>query len=378
MELQHRIQKRDIRIKPPARHPASSALINRTSYIILSAMIIHETAYARAGLVGNPSDIFNGKTISLLFDRFKAMVTLYETPRLTVIPTERDILTFKGVEDLVEYRRKFGYYGGIRLIEAAIVQFRDYCSKKGIQLDGRNFTVEYQSDIPFGVGLGGSSAIIRATVTAMMRFYGHSDQDIPKPIQPNIILNAETEELGISAGPQDRVVVVYGGLVYMDFSKEAYTRNQDMHGDYEKLDPNLLPPLFIVYNEELSKSSGAVHNIMRYRASVEHDSRVLEVMRQKAALVVEARSELESGNREALGPILSRDFDLRKSVYTIGPANMRLIEIAREHGAHAKQTGSGGAAIGTYTDDERYQELEQAYQREGFTMLKVKVADYDS
>jgi len=341
-------------------------------------MIIHETAFARAGLVGNPSDIFNGKTISLLFDRFKATVTLYETPRLTVIPTGRDILTFDGVEDLVAYRKKFGYYGGIRLIEAAIVQFREYCSRNGISLDNRNFTVEYQSDIPFGVGLGGSSAIIKAIFTAMMRFYGLSEKDIPKPIQPNIILNAETEELGISAGPQDRVVVVYGGLVYMDFSKAAYTKNQDLHGDYEKLDPNLLPPLFIVYNEELSKSSGAVHNIMRYRASVEHDQRVLDVMEQKAALVVEARTALERGNRNALGPILSRDFNLRKSVYSIGSANMRLIEIARDHGAHAKQTGSGGAAIGTYTDDEHYRDLEQAYRQEGFSMLKVTTADYDS
>jgi glucuronokinase len=341
-------------------------------------MIIHETAYARAGLVGNPSDIFNGKTISLLFDRFKATATLYETPRLTVIPTERDILSFEGVEDLVGYRRKYGYYGGIRLIEAAIVQFRDYCSKSGIRLDGRNFTVEYQSDIPFGVGLGGSSAIIKAIFAAMMKFYELSEKDIPKPIQPNIILNAETEELGISAGPQDRVVVVYGGLVYMDFSKEAYARNNDLHGDYEKLDPRLLPPLFIAYNEELSKSSGTVHNIMRYRASVEHDNRVLDAMRQKAALVVEARGALEAGNPQALGPILSRDFDLRKSVYAIGAANMRLIEIAREHGTHAKQTGSGGAAIGTFTDDDQYKELEEAYRREGFTMLKVKAADYDS
>ena len=30
-------------------------------------MIIEEKAYPRAGLVGNPSDIFHGKTISLLF-----------------------------------------------------------------------------------------------------------------------------------------------------------------------------------------------------------------------------------------------------------------------------------------------------------------------
>lgn len=341
-------------------------------------MLIHKTAYARAGLVGNPSDIFNGKTISLLFDRFKATVTLYETPQLRIVPTQRDVLNFNSIEDLVTYRRKFGYYGGIRLIEATIVRFKEYCVQNRIRLHDYNFTIEYYSDIPFGVGLGGSSAIIKAAFSALMTFYGLNDQDIPKPIQPNIILSAETEELDISAGPQDRVVVVYGGLVYMDFTQEAYARNQGKHGDYKRLDPALLPPLFIAYKEDLSKSSGAVHNIMRYRASVEHDQKVLDVMQKKAALVDEAKTQLLQGNKEALGPILSRDFDLRKSVYSISSENMRLIEIAREHGAHAKQTGSGGAAIGTYADDDQYKSLANVYKREGFAIIKVDVVDYEN
>ena len=41
-------------------------------------MIIEEKAYARAGLVGNPSDIFHGKTISLLFDRFEVKVSPFQ------------------------------------------------------------------------------------------------------------------------------------------------------------------------------------------------------------------------------------------------------------------------------------------------------------
>lgn len=339
-------------------------------------MIIEETTYARAGLVGNPSDIFNGKTISLLFDRFRTNVKLYETPKLTIVPNKRDLISFDSMRDLLSYRRLFGYYGGIRLIEASIIRFREYCDQNGIQLGDRNFTVEYNSAIPFGVGLGGSSAIIKAIFSALIRFFGLTDQDIPKPIQPNLILEAETKELDISAGLQDRVVLVYGGLVYMDFTKEAYAQNNGLHGNYEKLDPDLLPPLFIAYKEELAKSSGQVHNIMRYRASVEHDQKVLEAMRQKAALVEEAKSQLLSGHKEALGPILSQDFDLRKSVYNIKAENFKLIEIARELGTHAKQTGSGGAAIGTYEDEEQFQALEKEYRQNGFSTIKVNVVDY--
>lgn len=35
---------------------------------------------------------------------------------------------------------------------------------------------------------------------------------------PSIILSVETDELGIAAGLQDRVIQCYGGLVFMDFS----------------------------------------------------------------------------------------------------------------------------------------------------------------
>jgi glucuronokinase len=338
-------------------------------------MIITETASARAGLVGNPSDIFNGKTISLLFDAFRARVRLYETPRLAIVPNDRDHVSFDSLDDLVAYRRRFGYYGGIRLIEAIMVRFREHCARQGIELPDKNFTVEYESDIPFGVGLGGSSAIIKATLAALMRFYELGEQEIPKAVQPNLVLEAETRELDISAGPQDRVVVVYGGLVYMDFGEEAYAAHGGLHGSYEKLDPAILPPLFIAYTEKLAKSSGAVHNIMRYRAAVEHDRKVLEAMAAKAALVEEARRELAAGNKEALGPILSRDFDLRKSVYAISPANLQIVDIARSLGAHAKQTGSGGAVIGTYDDEAHYRRLATAYAANGFSILKVKVVD---
>ena len=96
-------------------------------------------------------------SISILFDRFKAEVKLYESPKLAIVPNYRNLINFDSMQDLVAYRRQYRYYGGIRLIEAIIVRFKDYCDQKGIQLEDKNFTIEYGSTIPFGVGLGGSS-----------------------------------------------------------------------------------------------------------------------------------------------------------------------------------------------------------------------------
>lgn len=96
-----------------------------------------------------------------------------------------------------------GYYGGIRLIKATIKRFVEYCQERDIQLHNRNFSVRYETNIPRQVGLAGSSSIIVATLRCLMEYY---EVQIPLEIQPTFVLAVEIEELGITAGFQDRVI----------------------------------------------------------------------------------------------------------------------------------------------------------------------------
>ena len=50
--------------------------------------MIETYAYARAGLLGNPSDGYYGKTISLLMRNFRARVVLYPSARKFRIRSE--------------------------------------------------------------------------------------------------------------------------------------------------------------------------------------------------------------------------------------------------------------------------------------------------
>jgi glucuronokinase len=45
-------------------------------------MIITRRGYARAGLIGNPSDGYFGKTISIIVKNFHAEISLFQTPEL--------------------------------------------------------------------------------------------------------------------------------------------------------------------------------------------------------------------------------------------------------------------------------------------------------
>lgn len=309
-------------------------------------MIIESRAYARAGFLGNPSDGYFGKTISIIVRNFGAYVSLYETPELCIEPLDQDRNIFRNIFHFIDSVQLTGYYGGDRLVKAGIKKFCEYCDQAGIRLHNRNFTIRYRSTIPRQVGLAGSSAIITATLRALMQFY---QVQIPLPEQPNLILAAEKEELGINAGLQDRVIQVYEGCVFMDFDK-AYMEEHG-HGIYERIDPSLLPNLYIAYKTELGKVSGVVLNDIRKRFE-EGDRVVGDTLAEIAGLAERGRKAIVKRDLTALNKMINRNFDLRSSIMNISESNLELIQRARACGASAKFTGSGGSIIGTYDNDD--------------------------
>ncbi len=348
----------------PGQRPARRTGEAREGY---QTMIMNTRAYARAGLIGNPSDGYFGKTIALSIRNFHAAITLYESPDLVIEPTDQDHSVFRSLQDLIDDVHCNGYYGGIRLIKAAIKRFGDYCAGQGCPLPERNFTVRYRSDIPRLVGMAGSSAIITATLRALMAFYG---VDIPQPLQPNLILAVEKEELGIPAGLQDRVIQVYEGLVYMDFERHRFER--EGHGLYEAMDPGLLPPIYVAYDPARAEGSEKTHN--KVRALFERgDALVVRTLEEIAALAAGARDVLLAGRRHDLGALMNRNYDLRTRIMPILPGNAAMVAAARRVGASAKFAGSGGAIIGTYEDEAMYEALTRDLGALGCSVLKPQV-----
>ncbi len=330
-------------------------------------MIIRTKAYPRVGLIGNPSDGYFGKTISFAFSNFSAEVVLYESPELEILASEKDQSCFETIYSLVRDVKLHGYYGGIRLLKATVKRFFDYCTENQIQLHDKNFTIRYHSNIPHSVGLGGSSAIITACIRALMTFYGVA---IPKPVQAGLILSAEKDELGISAGLQDRVIQVYEGLVYMDFN-EAVLKKQG-HGIYEPMDVKLLPKLYIAYRDDFSEPTEVFHNDIRVRFE-QGENKVHSAMRFWARLTDRFKKALCEQDLKSMHEFINANFDRRRSIYKIGDDNLRMIETARSVGSCSKFTGSGGAIVGIYRDETMYAKLKKAFSRTGIRVIKPKI-----
>ncbi len=330
-------------------------------------MACEATAYARAGLIGNPSDGYYGKTISFVIRQFAAKVSLYESREIEIVPSLQDRSKYKSPHDLYEDVKNNGYYGGIRLMKATICRFIEYCREHDIVLEDKNFSIRYRSTIPRRLGLAGSSALITATLRCLMEYY---EVEIPESIQPNIILSVEAEKLGIAAGLQDRVIQVYEGCVFMDFDEEHM--KEKGYGRYESLDPKALPPLFIAYRQDLGEGSETFHNNIRERWAA-GDREVIQAMKDFASYAQDTRDLLVAGRGAEIGPLLDKNFNRRRDLYTLDPRNIDMVERARSVGAHAKFSGSGGAIVGVYEDEAMYSALAETMAEADIALFKPAI-----
>jgi len=316
--------------------------------------IFRHRGYARIGLIGNPSDGYGGKTISFTIRNFCADVVLYPWDQLEIIGSAQDKSRFGSLAELVDDVDLNGYYGGVRLVKATIKRFAEYSLAKEWPLHEEPFSVRYQTNIPRGVGLSGSSAIVVATLRCLMEYYHVS---VPAPVQASLARAVENDELGIACGYQDRVAQVYGGLVYMDFGRMQAVDGYEC-GQYEPLDAALLPSLYLAYDLSTSKTSQSVHGPLRAR--VRDNQQLAATIAQIADLVPEARRALQERDSRRLHELLNRNFDLRASLYNIRPSHRRMIDTARSVGASAKFAGSGGSVVGMYADEAMYERLQAA------------------
>jgi galactokinase/mevalonate kinase-like predicted kinase len=200
--------------------------------------------------------------------------------------------------------------------------------------------IAWSTTIPRSIGLGGSSALVIAT----LRAFGTLDRDE----LAELALAVEVEDLGIAAGPQDRYAQAYGGLTFMEFAGDRPECNP--------LDPSLLPPLVVAWRDAASEDSGAVHGGLRETL----DS---EPLRHLADAARKARRALIDGDLRQFARCVDASFDARAELMTLDPRHVEMITTARAAGASANYTGSGGAIVAVCRDRGHRASVEAALER---------------
>jgi glucuronokinase len=280
-------------------------------------------APARTALAGNPSDGYGGAVLAVALPAYQARARVERAPLTTIAPPSE-------------------------LVDATMRRFARRHAR-----DDVTAAVRWDTSIPRGVGLGGSSAIVIATLRALCALHGVT---IPEGELAEVALAVETEDLGIAAGLQDRVAQAYGGLTFMDFAGGGRR--------YERLDPALLPPLVVAWRGDAAEDSGVVHNDLRVRFA-RGEPAVRRAMSSLARCAREARAALRARDRATFARCVDASFDARRRMLALAPRHVEMVEIARERAASANYTGSGGAIVAVCNDERHREEVALALKQAG-------------
>jgi glucuronokinase len=326
---------------------AADSAHNKHPHSTTKGMEIHQRAYARVGLAGNPSDGYGGKCLSFCISNYHASVHLSQRTDsgIKFIPNAAlDLCSFPdGLQGLHDRVSQDGYDGAIVLLVATCKRFVQACQELGHVLPSRGFDVRYDTTIPRQRGLAGSSALCTAMIKALVQLYG---VDIPLESLVRHVWSAEKFELKINAGLQDRVVQVYEGLVAMDFDTAKY---EEGYGQYRRLPLDVLVEArFLLVSHALTraKKSGVVFSDVSARFA-RHDPLVLRGMHELADLAVVAEKALAMRDWGLLAKAMNRNFDVRCELFgdAVSPLDRAVVNNARARGAAAKLPGSGGAVL---------------------------------
>jgi glucuronokinase len=274
----------------------------------------HGRAFARVALAGNPSDGYGGRTLAVVVRDFTASASA------TPVEPEGDRFSPPGP-------------GGEALMRAALERFRRATGGRGA------VALRCETNVPREVGLAGSSAIVIACARALCDLHGAA---LDRDDLARLALAVETEDLGIAAGLQDRMVQARETLVAMDFGG---------HPIYEELDPELLPPLYVAWHPDAAAPSGLAHAELRERHA-RGEPQVKAALSRLADLAASAREALLERDHAAFARCVDASFDERLGIMPVDRLTAAMVESARSAGASANSAGSGGAIVGTLSGGE--------------------------
>ncbi|MDP6980050.1 MAG: hypothetical protein QF570_15845 [Myxococcota bacterium] len=320
--------------------------------------------HARVGLLGNPSDAYGGKAIAFTLGNFAAQVRIEAAAGYGIASPDGVSASWSSFGEMAGAISPRDRRDGERLIRAALRQFaRRFFEAHPKAADAiPGMRIHYETTIPREVGLSGSSAIVIACLRALLSWFGRS---LSNDEVAELALSAEVDELGIAAGPMDRLIQAHEGCLWMDFA--AVPRGGK--AVHRQLPLKRLPETFVAWDPHGGEASGVVHSDVRARYE-RGDEAVRSAMATFPKLVDAGMAQLEAGDHEGFAALVDRNFDTRASIWNLTERDIELVAIGRRCGCAVKQTGSGGAVVGVMKHGIGFESVEREYASAGYRVVR--------
>jgi galactokinase/mevalonate kinase-like predicted kinase len=325
----------------PERRATTDRLAQRIVY----------SAPGRCGIVGNPSDMYGGSVISL---------STVDRAYVSLEPSDRLIL--EADEGPVEIRRRTDLAlksDHCDILRAVIAHQR---------LHDLRCHIRCWSDLPFGAGLSGSTAMLAAALAAVSE---HRGQQYNSYHFAELARAIELNHMGVVCGYQDQYMATFGGMNFLDFRDKEFYREvfSEPYATVEPLSERgvAIPPVVLAHTG-VQHLSGAVHKPIRERW-LEGEREVVEAYVAVARLARDAKKALLWQDWRRLGELMTDNHAIQRGLGGSGPENERLIEAALGAGALGAKlagAGNGGTIIALHPEP---RSLEDALLAAGATRI---------
>jgi D-glycero-alpha-D-manno-heptose-7-phosphate kinase len=325
-------------------------------------MKLTSKAPCRVDLAGGTLDIWplylyhaNAVTVNFAVDRYATCV-LETREDGRILLSSKDLSGEEEFGSLAELKSAAKY----RLpLAAYLVRF--FAPKTGVSL-------RTDSEAPAGAGIAGSSTLIIATVNALNRLNGKGYKlEQLREISQNI----EAQIIRVPTGSQDYYPAMYGGVSAIELGPAGIVRKQ-IPVDLEDFNERIV----LAYTGE-PRNSG-INNWEVTKAHIDGDRKVFRNFDQIASIAHAMRGALEKSDWDEVGRLLREEWSHRRknAPGITTPLIDRLVAVTRRAGATgAKVCGAGGGGCVFFLAERgAKQKVAQAIEREGATVLPVKVA----
>jgi glucuronokinase len=277
-----------------------------------------------------------GAALAVPVAALRAEVELRPASRLSVRHAEHSD-GWASVSDLVGHTARLGHDGAERLVTATIVTLHRALVGRDAGPPDDPFEIVWRTDIPRSVGLAGSSALVIATLRALMARW---DVALAPTEVARLALQVEVDELGIAAGWMDRAVQAHDAPTLVDQRVDPGAAVPPMR----VVEPVARVDLVVAWDPDGASPSGRLHRSLRTRL----DAAEPEVLRCVDDLVDAARSAAEALGAADVGGLaaaVGRTCALRDRLGALDPATTALVAAAADAGGVATSAGSGGAVL---------------------------------
>jgi galactokinase/mevalonate kinase-like predicted kinase len=281
------------------------------------------SAPGRAGIIGNPTDMYGGSVLSCSVD-MRARVMLMPASTLTLRTGEQEC-RIASRDDLRPQGDRFD-------LARAVLEY--------LRLPALSCRVDYESEIPIRSGLAGSTALVVALLQALLAWQNERRSWYRLAEQARYV---ELHYLKVVCGYQDAYMCTFGGLNYMDFRGKQFYRQEEaeLFATIEPLGPYVPELPFVLGFTGVEHASSAVHKPIRERW-LEGETEVVRGYERITEIARAGKKAMLVGDWPLMGRLMNENHAIQRDLGGSGDSNERLIAAALQAGAlGAKLAGAG-------------------------------------